>query len=687
VQRLIFDSSPLFLIVCLAIALAGAWFLYRGKHSWGMWTTRLLFLFRASLLFLVAVLLLGPIIKLIQNTDEKPEVVLLLDNSSSIRDVLDSAQQQAVLQQLSGTQHVLEDAGYGVQVKGLDNNTNAFSHPQSDLNSALRDVEAQYDDRNLAAIVLLSDGIYNTGASPLYSTFKTTVHTVGLGDSVQRKDLVLSALRYNKVAYQGNQFPLQAEVRVHALPNQDVAVQVLRNGKEVTSAKQASGTKTLLLFDFVLDADQAGIQRYDVVVQSVAGESNARNNAASAFIEVAEGRKKIALIAPAPHPDIKALRAVIEKNQNYELVLHVPGVKEAEPENLLPEKIDLVIMHQAPDVRGLTSAAFAMYVNEQVPVFIVLGQQSNLRALPQAGINLTFESAGQWDEAFGITAQQFSAFPLPENLNNSLMRYPPLVIPFGKFAFPPEAKVILHQRIGSVATQRPLLWYIEKDAQKIAVLGGEGIWRWRLKEFDLNENTEVFDALFGKFIQFMSSKDDRRKFRAFPTKQQFNDTEYVVFESQLFNDLYEPQFGPEVTLTVLNAQGQANRFAYTPTAARPQYQFNLPAGVYRYTASVNRNGKEETDRGQFSVSPIQIESQNLTADFQMLRSLATNSGGQFFQLGDLLSLQRQLTNQKPPAVVHSDEAFFPLIDLKMLFVAFLILISTEWFFRKYLGSY
>jgi hypothetical protein len=118
-----------------------------------------------------------------------------------------------------------------------------------------------------------SDGIYNTGVSPLYSNFKVPVHTVGLGDTVQRKDLVLNALRYNKVAYQGNKFPLQAEVRVHALPNQNVSVTVLGNGKTIATSQQQSANKTLLIFDFLVDADKAGIQRFDVVMQGVPTET------------------------------------------------------------------------------------------------------------------------------------------------------------------------------------------------------------------------------------------------------------------------------------------------------------------------------------------------------------------------------------------------------------------------------
>ena len=692
-QRLIFEQPPFLLIICLAIAIGASYFLYQAKHSWGKWTNRLLFGFRTTLIFLIALLLLGPIIKLITNSDEKPEVVFLIDDSKSIREAVDSLKRGQLLEQIEASKSSLENEGYNVSVKGFGGNEfSAFNYTTSDINTALRQVETDFDGRNLSSVVLVSDGIYNTGVSPLYSTFKTPIHTIGIGDTVQKKDLVLHQVHYNKVAYQGNKFPLQVELMIHALPNQNVQVSVFHQGKNIGTSQQSSDTKSFLVFDFIVDAVKAGIQRYDIVVAPAPNETNRKNNATSVFVEIVEGKKKILLVAPSPHPDIKALRAAIEKNSNYEFHLHIPGIKNAEPEILQLDKTDLVIFHQSPDMRGVTLPLFKLVKGSRTPMLIILGQQINLRSLPQLGINLSFENIGQWDETFGIPSEDFSAFIFPENLNTSLSRYPPLITPFGKFAFPTDAKTILYQRIGSVPTKRPLLWYLDPAAsdvskQRIAVMAGEGLWRWRLKEYDMNETTETFDQFFSKFIQFLSSKDDKRKFRSFPTKDQFSDTEYVVFESQIFNDVFEPQFGNTVSIEIIDEKGIRQTFSYTPNAARPFYQFNLSAGAYRYTASIDRNGKKEIDRGQFSVSPIQIENQNLTADFQMLRTLAANSGGKFFSNENIPGLTQYLNDQDMPSIVHTDESFHPLIDLKLLFVGLLLLISTEWFFRKYLGSY
>jgi hypothetical protein len=103
-----------------------------------------------------------------------------------------------------------------------------------------------------------------------------------------------------------------------------VVVSVLKGGKVLATLQKNSESKSLIDFDFQLDATEKGIQRYDISVKPNRLETNHRNNFSSIFIDVVEGRKKIVLIAPAPHPDIKALKTVVEKNSNYEFIVHIP---------------------------------------------------------------------------------------------------------------------------------------------------------------------------------------------------------------------------------------------------------------------------------------------------------------------------------------------------------------------------
>lgn len=644
---------------------------------------------RAVVVALIAFLLIGPILKLTRNITEKPALVFLIDNSLSVKETTDSVKLAKMMEEIDRTKEVLEKERYEVRLSDLSGGPGnaGFNNPSSDLAGAIRNITADYEGKNLAGLVLFSDGIYNSGTSPLYSALRIPVYTVGLGDTTQRIDLVLKTLAYNKIAYQGNQFPLTAEVLVQGLHNQDVMVTIDQGGKRVTQKKN-SGNNLVLDFDFHLDASQKGLQRIDVVVEPLGQESNKKNNRASAFVEVIEGRKKILLIAAAPHPDIKALRSVVEKNSNYEFVLHIPGVKEADPSILQPGKADLTIFHTVFDVQGKTNSLYARLGKGTGSVLMIVGTGSNVRQLPANAVPLTFENAGQWDEVTPVINPTFRDFGFSENNNAVFSRYPPVSVPFGKFTYPVNASVLLYQRIGSVTTDRPLVLTYDENGRKTGVIIGDGIWRWRLNEFSENEKTESFDEVFSKLIQYLSTQDDKRKFRSFPVQNEFTDAEPVVFESQVYNDLFEQVYGNKIDIELRDERGKLTNYNYVTSPGGTRYRMGgLSEGVYRYKASTDRDGKREEVRGEFLVIAQNMEAQNLTADYDLLRKLSDQTGGKFYKANEVPRLESDLTHTQAKSLIHSEEAFNPLVNLKWVFFLLLVMISAEWFLRKYLGAY
>jgi hypothetical protein len=83
----------------------------------------------------------------------------------------------------------------------------------------------------------------------------------------------------------------------------------------------------------------------------------------------------------------------------------------------------------------------------------------------------------------------------------------------------------------------------------------------------------------------------------------------------------------------------------------------------------------------------QAELQNLTADFDLLRRLSLNTGAAFYSLSNIDSLKAKLQRQEAKAIIHSEEAYNALINLKWVFFVLLAMVSVEWFARKYFGSY
>ncbi len=687
-QRLIFEYNPFYFILCLILGIGYGWLLYSAKYTWSKTFNRILFSLRTLLATMLLVLLLGPVLRQTTNHFEKPTIVLLVDNSRSVRETTDTARLMTELRSLANEMRQKDLPVEWSTLKGATEVVH-FNGASSELAAALKQTTNRYEGKNLAGIVLVSDGIYNGGISPLYQPLRVPVYTIGVGDTIQRADLVLRNVAYNRVVYQGNKFPLRAEVAAVGLSNEPVTVTVRQQGVVLQQQTKSPGPHPLIDFDFQLDAKSQGIQRLEIIVTRNPKETNSENNRATAFVEVVEGKKKILVLASAPHPDIRTLRTVMEKNPNYEFLVHIPGVQEQPATVLDPKEVDLLIAHQSPDVAGRTTGLLTRFLKARTPALLILAQQTQLRSLPGVGVPLSFDAYGQRDEVQPVLNVAFPDFSFSDEVSSRVARFAPLSIPFGKFAFGSAVKPVLYQQIGSVATDRPLLFTTEVDGRKLGVFVGDGLWRWRLGEFEETGKAAGFDELFSKIIQYLATQDDRKRFRSFPLQHEFSSDGPAVIESQVYNELFEPVYGQAVEIELRDENNRLTVFKYvTGPGTASRYRIGgLAEGVYRFTASTDVNGKKETARGEFLVVEQNQELRNLTADFGLLRKLAAGTEGKFYRSSEIQKIPADLSALKLAAAIHTEENFNPLINLKVVFALLVLLISLEWFMRKFAGAY
>ena len=251
----------------------------------------------------------------------------------------------------------------------------------------------------------------------------------------------------------------------------------------------------------------------------------------------------------------------------------------------------------------------------------------------------------------------------------------------------PNSEVILYQKIGSLQTQKPL-FAINTGPKKSAIFAGEGIWTWRLEEFDLTEKQELIDDIFLKVVQFLSAKDDKRKLRVYPISNEFLLSDKVVFETEIYNGIYEKMYNIPVALELKDEKGRARKYNYTPSADNSKFEISaLPAGVYQYKANASVLGKNEQSTGEFIVKDLQVELSNTTADFDLLRQLSAQTGGKFLPASQLAQLEKQILAHKAPEKIESNEDLKEFINLKWVFFLIIALFTTEWVLRKYMGGY
>jgi hypothetical protein len=549
----------------------------------------------------------------------------------------------------------------------------------------LDEVEVRYANRNVGALILATDGLYNSGSNPLYHSLKVPVFSVALGDTTAQKDLLVGSILYNKTAYLNNSFPVEITVLGREC-NGVLTTLTLSEDSAVLFSKQVTvaGNKFRQVVPVYLDAKKKGIHHYKITLSEIAGEITLGNNSKDIYIEVQETKRKVLIIAEAPHPDIAALKKSIESNENYDVKVAAVDKVDA---NL--KDVQLVILHQVPS-NDHPAADILRSVREQgIPCLYVLGTQTNVNAFNLLGTGITIRnSLNKGNEIKPVVNENFSMFTIEDNLQNEIRSYAPLLAPFGEYSITSQGSALLTQQIGSVITNQPLLFLGESANIKTGVLCGEGCWRWRLSDYEQNQNFDVFNSIISKTVQYLGTKEVKGHFKVI-CKNSFNESEPVVMDAEVYNDNFELINTPDVSISIVNRDNKSFPFTFSKT----ERAYSLNAGVfapgdYHYKAQVKIGEKIYFAEGDFSVNALQVEQNETVADHQLLYTLSQKTGGKLFYPSQLAELSNMLQSREDiKTVSYSQLKLVDLVNLKAIFFLLLAMLTIEWFFRKRSGGY
>lgn len=690
-----------FIILCIALGAAYAALLYYNdktfdeKSSGNKWWQRGMAAFRFLAVTVLAILLLSPFIRTRNTQKFKPIVVLLHDNSESVKNGLKGdtalyAQKLGKLRDALSSKYEIAEYSVGDNLrKDIDY---SFTDKSSNLSGAIDEVNDLYYNRNLGAVVLASDGIYNKGVNPVYSAAKAgySVYTIATGDTTIQKDQKLSNALYNKITYLNDLFGLRIEVEATNLSGKSTVLnvyEVLEGSNKLLQTKNISypGNSFFQTFDFTIPAEKTGIAHYRVVLSNVEGEITYRNNVRDIFVDVLDGRQKILLVANSPHPDIAAFKAAIESNKNYQL-----DVEYAQTFSKQLNDYNLVIMHQLP--AGINKAQNILQQARDLKksLLFVVGSQSALNDLQRAQNAVIINARGdQFNDVTAKVNKDFTAFTLSDKTAGAIGKLPPFQCFFADYNTNPSAQTLLQQKINNVETDFPLLVFSDMGEQKVGVITGEGLWRWRLYDFMMNKTHDATNEVINKTVQYLSVKSDKRPFKVNLAKSIFMDNEAVTFDAQLYNANYELVNTPDAELKIRGEDKKEQTYKFNKT--EKAYTLNagfLPVGSYSYTASAKLGNNTYTATGRFSVSPLQLEEMRTRADHQVLYQLASQHNGSMHYLNNAEKIAEEIDakNQLKP-ILYDTFVTESAINLKWIFALILLLISAEWFIRKYLGGY
>lgn len=689
-MKIFSDISLWWIIPIVALAILLSVVYYKNQHQMTDVTKRqknLLVTIRTASISLLLLFLLGLIIENKEYKTEKPVFITLLDNSSSMLNYGDSLEVKKRIRSLTnGIKEKYQDrfdfkelvVGGDVSIKNFD-----FKEGESNLDAGFEFIYSQYYNRNIGGICFVSDGNYTKGKSPIYSARKinlTPIFTVGVGDTVVKKDQLIRAVSANQVAFFKNDFPIEIDVEARKMGKGTSTVRLFKGEKEIgkQTVDYSDGKLDFAHVNFLVNADEIGFVRYTVRIEKKENEITYENNTRTFYIEVIDSRTKVLILAKAPHPDLTSIHNVFEQDENTESEIKLI----ADWDGSLKDYA-LLVWHN-PEIN---QSIINQIKSNGTPVLYMMTSQVKGSDVSGLNVGMKLSSRNGIDEVQAELNSQFQLFELSDELKRSLQIWPPLKVPFGKIEMG-NGNALITQRVGQVKKTDPIVYFGADMNRKYGVIIGEGLWRWKLMEFAKTQKTTNYTEFVQRTTQYLTVKNNTDPLRVILPKR-FSKNDEIVLKAEYYNSSLERITSPKIKFDLKDEENKLIPYEFAKSSNDYSLSLGrLKPGKYTWVATAVFNGKSTKKSGVFVVEDISIEILSTHANHGLLKQIASETNGKFYTLKKSNQLVNDLENRKDIVNIQYEESTFnDLIDWKWLFFLVIILLGTEWFLRRYWGTY
>lgn len=699
------------------------------------------------------VVFLEPAVELRQVAREPNRIALVVDDSRSmgLRDqpggptrtertralVDDSADAFAAWRRL----HQLDVYTFSDVLAATSLDAVARTEPRGDatlIRKALEAVRARYDGRDLAGVVLVSDGAA-TGdldangegtVRDFLRSLDTRVHTAspvapGLRDVAVRQVLA------DEFAFVRTVVRIEAVLRSTGYGPRRVLVNLSTDG-QIARQKYvdlpADGSATVV---FEVTPPRVGRYLYEISTPVADDEAVASNNSRAFVLRVIRDKIRVLQVAGAPSWDVRATRAMLEDNPNVDLISF-----------FILRTQDDISMGVSNDEMSLIPFPTRELFEQQLPSFDLIVLQNfeflpygisdyleNIRSyveggggLAMLGGEMSFSSGGYWGTPVASALPVELVDPYARALVDTA-EFAPTLTEAGKShpvtalryatadnlaawaALPPlegvnlvagaraDATVLaVHPRL-KTARGQPMPVIVAGDYGKGRSLAvtTDSLWRFGfVAAARPGDDGRQYTRLWENAIRWLIQDPDLRNLHVDTDAVEYAPGAPVRVNLRLLGRDYQPLAGGKVSLRWRAGADPATAVAVGSAEVTVGEDgtgshdlTGLAAGPYRVDATATVAGKEVNAGDIFLVRDASAELDEPTGDLGRLAAISAGSGGR--ALGRITSLPADLAFD-PPRVVRVDRrADVELWSRPLLIVVMLLLLGSEWLLRQRSG--
>ncbi len=675
-----------------------------------------LIVLRSLALSLLLIFLFEPLVRLISSSTQNPALAVLIDNSKSLKITDKTGNRLSALRSVlaGGTLKDVGSAGeqqfytFGTTTQRVDSqslDSLAADEGATDMTSALRAIADEKTRSNINAALLISDGSYNLGQNPLYEAEQLgiPIYTVGVGDSTEQKDVLVTKIITNDLVYNETEVPVDVTIKSSGYKGEKVEVTLSDGTKELTRTQLVleEGTREYgVRLTYTPEGD--GVKKYSVRVSQLPRELTPANNQRSFLARILKSKLRVVLIAGAPSPDLSIIKQTLKEDKNIDVRSFAQksgfGFYEGQLTADVLDSSDCLVFIGFP-VPSTTDAVIDVLrgtvQRKSIPIMFIGGKFLDERKLSSLGSLLPCISINPSQSeqlVFVEIAMQQKNHPIlatgTDEGVESWKRLPPVFRTQTTYRAKAEATVLANTKVNTIVLNDPLVAVRNVNKQKSMAVTGYGLWRWRLMAQGTPQTEKLLATFLSNSIRWLTTRDDNRPVKVTPTKDAYTQGEPMEFVGQVYDANANPVENAQLKVTA-RREGKE----YT-TTLRPigngRYEGvleGLNEGDYTFSASANTEGQPlGDDAGRFSVGELALEFQDTRMNAQLLRQLAGRTGGKFYTPETFANLVDELRNTPTfvPKEIHSAQEF-ELWHWKYMLALVVLLFAVEWFVRKRAG--
>lgn len=603
----------------------------------------------------------------------------------------------------------------------------------TDIATSIYGAAKEWRGQLLAGVVLLTDGAHNASTSVVerVTEVQVPIYAIGTGDPAPLRDLKLSRIEVNPVAYTEHDLPIRVTVHHVGYSGTQTRVSLMMDNQVVDAVPLTLTDEPKQTVEFVLTPQEEGTFQYVVYVPELEGELTTENNTRAFPLKVVKTQLKLLYIEGRPSWEYAFLKRVLERDPNIDptcVILssrslnqlrgtvlvdynrYYPQTTQPEQVSRFPETVEdllfydiLIIGDLSPNT--LTSqqhTAIVDFVEKEGKAAIFLGGRNSLgrdglKKTPLAALlPITIPANGCFvrEEEFSLHLTQQGMYHPITRLEDTQAKVealwrdlPPLSQHLGGFELKGGATTLAEYRSERNQTALPVIIFQRSGLGKSLLITAGGLWNWGFGVWNFKDADDTYPRFWGQAIRWLTAATDTKQINVATDLTTYSVGDEVQIITYAYTESYQPMVAANLKIEVTPPDGkrfqvQTSAAAQSPGVYRSRFDANQK-GAYRIRASGAEHsasiGEDTTEI--FVESPL-AEFENPQLNEPLLKELAAKTGGSYTPVADADLVPDKIKPVQDAVFAVQERELWDNPIVLILAVGFL---GAEWFLRMRRG--